>query len=146
MNQRHLTNESEANDRDPETYAIIGAAMEVHRQLGQGFLEAVYQEALALEFTERRVSFQREVDVPVRYKGRTLTCFYKADFICFGTVIVELKAITELTPREHAQVLNYLRATGFPRALLFNFAAARLEYKRFILSSSYPHSSASSAV
>jgi GxxExxY protein len=91
---------------DPETHAIIGVPIEVHRQLGSGFLEAVYQEALAVEFKERRLSFQREADLPVRYKGRALNCSYRADFVCFDSVIVELRALSELTGREHAQVLN----------------------------------------
>lgn len=131
---------------DPETYAIIGAAMEVHRQIGHGFLEAMYQESLAIEFDDRQVPFRREIDVPIRYKGRTLACSYRADFICFAAVIVELKAVSELTARDHAQVLNYLKATGISRGLLFNFAASRLEYKRFILSPNYLRPSASSAV
>ena len=118
---------------DPETYAVIGAAMEVHRQIGHGFLEAVYHEALCVELGERGVLFRREVDIPVRYKGRTLACTYRADLVCFDSLLVELKAISELTPREHSQVINYLRATGFTRGLLFNFGSPRLDYKRLIM-------------
>jgi GxxExxY protein len=121
-------------EADPETYAIIGAAMEVHRQLGRGFLEAVYQRALAVELTDRSIPFTREVDLPVTYKGRPLDCSYRADFIAFGQVLIELKALDELTPRDHSQVINYQKATRLTRALLLNFGAQRLEYKRIVLS------------
>src|SRR4051794_818841 len=130
--------DAETNDaKDTQTYLVIGSAMEVHRQLGHGFLESVYQEALAVEFGERAIPFEREVHLPVRYKGRVLACTFVADFVCFGGLIVELKALDELTPREYSQVLNYLKATGLPRALLINFGSSRLEFKRFV-SPSYP--------
>lgn len=116
--------------KDPETYAIIGAAMEVHRELGHGFLEAVYQEALAIELTVRKIPFQREVPLPVIYKGQKLATGYRADFVCFENVLVELKAISQLTGADEAQVINEMKATGKQRALLINFGAPSLEYKR----------------
>ena len=121
--------------RDPRTYAIIGAAMEVHRQLGCGFLEAVYQEALAIEFDLREIPYRREVDLPVSYKECRLTTHYRADFICYDTVIVELKALSKLGGAEQAQIINYLKATGLETGLVLNFGDASLEYKRFIHSS-----------
>ena len=118
---------------DPQTYAIIGAAMEVHRELGHGFLEAVYQEALAVELTARKVPFQREAPLLVKYKSQPLACAYKADFICFENILVELKAIQKLGDPEKSQVINYLNATKFTRALLFNFGSPSLEYQRLVL-------------
>ena len=120
------------NQRDPETYAIIGSAMEVHNQLGHGFLEAVYQEALVLEFTLRSVPFQREVGLEIRYKDQVLDHVYKPDFIGFGSIIVELKATDSLTRADEAQLLNYLKARGKARGILLNFGAPRLEYKRMV--------------
>src|SRR5262249_44331141 len=113
----------DTDKRDPQTHAIIGAAMEVHNQLGPGFLEAVYQAAMAMELASRGVSFTRERVLPIFYKGTQLDCGYRADFVCFGEIIVETKALDRLTTLEHAQVLNYLKATGLNRALLLNFGA-----------------------
>ena len=129
---------------DPRTYAILGAAMEVHRTLGPGFLEAVYQEALAVEFEARGIPFRREVELPVIYKGRPLRTTYRADFICFECVILELKSIAKLGANEEAQILNYLKATGYEVGLVVNIAESRLVYKRFANSKSA--SSATSAV
>ncbi|MFZ5923042.1 MAG: GxxExxY protein [Chloroflexota bacterium] len=120
------------DQRDPQTYAIIGAAMEIHRNLGHGFLEAVYQDAAVIEFPMKHIPFEREVVLPVRYKGVSLPTSYRADFICFSDIIVEFKAIAQITGVEEAQVLNYLKATGFRRGLLINFGAPSLQYKRLV--------------
>ena len=120
------------SDRDPRTYAIIGAAIEVHRELGHGFLEAVYQEAIAIEFEGRDIPFQKEVELPISYKGNRLICSYRADFVCFAEVVVELKALRQLSGAEEAQIINYLKATGYRTGLLLNFGVPRLEHKRFV--------------
>lgn len=120
--------------RDPQTYAIIGAAMEVHRVLGHGFLEGVYQEAMEIELASRGIPFDPQVKLPVIYKGVPLETFYKPDFICFGCVIVELKALDAITGVEESQLLNYLKATGHERGLLLNFGTPSLQYKRMIFS------------
>lgn len=123
--------------RDPETYAIIGAAMEVHRELGPGFLEAVYQEALEIEFRIRSIPHEREVRLPVYYKDSVLTTAYRADFRCFGTIMVELKAANQLTGSDEAQLLNYLRGTNLNRGLLFNFGRSSLDFRRLISDPNY---------
>ena len=117
---------------DPQTYAIIGAALEVHRVLGCGFLEGVYQEALAKESSLRGIPHQREVELVITYKEEPLNAKYKADFVCFGNIIVELKALDKITGKEKAQVINYLKATNFARALLLNFGSPKLQYERFV--------------
>lgn len=122
-----------ADNRDPETYAVLGAAMEVHRELRSGFLEAVYQDALAVELGLRGIPFEREKLLHVTYKGGVLPSFYKADFVCFGSVLVECKALRSIGGAEEAQVLNYLRITRLTRALLLNFGAPSLEYKRLVM-------------
>ena len=125
---------SDRERRDPETFAIIGAAMEVHRELKHGLLEAVYQDALEVEFRLRGIVFEREKLLRVHYKGQVLNSYYKADFVCFGSVIVECKALSQIGGVEDAQVINYLRITGLERAVLLNFGTPSLQYKRLVLS------------
>jgi GxxExxY protein len=116
-----------------EVYAIVGAAIEVHRELGSGFLEAVYQEALAIELSSRTVPFVALKPLRVNYKGRALLKEYVADFVCFEQIIVELKALDRLTGREEAQLLNYLKATQLRVGLLINFGSiGKLEWKRMV--------------
>jgi len=122
----------ETDKRDPDTYQIIGAAMAVHRELGHGFLEAVYRAALPIEFDKQGIAFRAEVPLAITYKEIMLPVIYKADFICGGDVIVEVKALDVLTNRETAQLLHYLKASGIRRGLLINFGAESLQYKRYV--------------
>jgi len=122
------------DQRDPQTYAIIGAAMEVHRELGGGFLEAVYHEAMALELKIRNIPFLREAPLPISCKGNMLGSSYRADFLCFNSVIVELKALVNPSGREEAQIIHYLKASGHIRALLLNFGLSSLDARRIVLS------------
>ncbi len=116
-----------------ESYAIVGAAIEVHRELGPGFLEAVYQEAMQIELAERRIPFEAQKRIIVRYKEHTLNRDYVADFVCYEQVIVEIKALSRLSGKEEAQTLNYLNATEFKLGILLNFGShGKLEWKRLV--------------
>ena len=106
-----------------EVYALIGAAMEVYNELGQGFLEPVYQEAIEMELTAQRIPFEAQKEMRILYKGVRLTRSYIADLVVFGSVVVELKALDKLTTREESQLLNYLKATGLQVGVLINFGA-----------------------
>ena len=118
--------------RDERTYKIIGAAIEVHKELGCGFLEAVYQEALGREFTSQGIPFKSQPVVQIIYKGRPLNKTYQPDFVCYEEVILEIKAISNLSGIEEAQLINYLKATGLKVGLLINFGAKSLEHKRLV--------------
>lgn len=115
-----------------ESYKIIGACIEVHNELGSGFLEAVYQEVLEIEFKNQDIPFSREKELPLQYKGIKLNKFYYADFIVYDKIILELKALDALSSSHEAQVLNYLKATGFKLGLLINFGQSNLQYKRLV--------------
>lgn len=117
---------------DPQTFAIIGAAMAVHQELGAGFLESVYQEALAIEFGLQGIPFRQEVKLPVMYKGHLLTKVFRVDFICFDEVLVELKAQNTLAGPDESQIINYLKAGTCDRGLLLNFGTKSLQHRRFV--------------
>ena len=104
-----------------ESYKIIGAAFAVHRELGCGFLERVYQDALEYEFKERDIPYEREKKIQIMYKGKPLGEPYRADFVCYGKIIVELKAVKSLEDTHYAQILNYLKATKMKLGILVNF-------------------------
>lgn len=117
-----------------EVYAIVGAAMEVYNQLGPGFLEPIYQEAMEIETLERKIPTRPQHNIEVIYKGRPLKKSYIADLLCYDQVIVELKAIDNLTSREESQLINYLKATGLKVGLLINFGSyGKLEWRRLVL-------------
>jgi GxxExxY protein len=120
--------------RDKRTYKIIGAAIEVHKELGCGFLEAVYQEALAIEFKMQELPYEQQKLIEIMYKGKPIEKKYQPDFICFSEIIVEIKALSGLTGNEEAQLINYLKATSLDVGLLINFGTKSLEYKRLIYS------------
>ncbi|GAB4569894.1 MAG: hypothetical protein Fur0017_15440 [Anaerolineales bacterium] len=117
-----------------EVYAIIGAAMEVHTVLGTGFLEPVYQEAMEIECASRNIPFISQQILQIHYKQHILKKEYVADMVCFEKIIVEFKALDNLTGREASQVINYLKATGYKVGVLINFGSnVKLEWKRFVV-------------
>ncbi|MCE1224960.1 MAG: GxxExxY protein [Geobacteraceae bacterium] len=117
-----------------EVFQIIGAAIEVHKVLGSGFLEAVYQEALEYELSLRKIPSISQQPLKIQYKTHVLNKEYIADLICFNSIVVELKALQKLTGHEESQVINYLKATGMRVALLINFGSlGKLEWKRLVL-------------
>lgn len=116
-----------------ESYAVVGACFEVYKEKGCGFLEAVYQECLEIELELRNIPFQPRSELALDYKGRTLKQKYIPDFICYGKIIVELKAVKEVTDEHRAQVHNYLKATGMKLGLLVNFGHyPKVEYERIV--------------
>ena len=117
---------------DKRTFTIIGAAMEVHKELGCGFLEAVYQEALEKEFTSQEIPFKSQPAIKIFYKGSPLDKTYQPDFVCYDQIIVEIKAISCISGTEEAQLINYLKASNHKVGLLLNFGSKSLEYKRFV--------------
>ena len=110
--------------------------MAVHRELGAGFLERVYHEALEIELEDRKIPYATNVNVTVRYRGRALSCQYRVDLMCFPDgepILLELKAVSDITRAHRAQVIHYMKATGIQRGLLVNFGAASLQYERMVL-------------
>lgn len=116
-----------------ESYQIVGSCFEVYNEMGCGFLEPVYQECLAIEFRLRSIPFIEQHELTLEYKGETLESTYKPDFICYDRIIVELKAVSDLTDKHRAQVHNYLKATGYRLGLLVNFGQhPKLQYERIV--------------
>jgi len=117
-----------------EVYAIVGSAIEVHRELGNGFLEAVYQEAMELELASKAIPFHAQQSLPICYKGQQLKKEYIADLVCYNQIIVELKAMDCITKREESQLINYLNAVKMRVGVLINFGSVgKLEWKRFVV-------------
>ena len=116
-----------------ECYKIIGACMEVHRELGNGFLEPVYHEALMIEFDKRGIPYESEKAFNIVYSGVELKSTYVADFVCFDKIVLEIKALSALSNVHVSQVLNYLKASGMQIGLLVNFGEASLKYQRCVL-------------
>ena len=115
-----------------ESYKIIGACMKVHRELGAGFLESIYEEALKKEFLNSGIPFNNQVKLNVYYNGEKLNKFYKADFICYDKIILEIKSVSQVPNIFYSQIKNYLTATKKELGMLVNFGQSSLTYKRII--------------
>jgi GxxExxY protein len=119
---------------EQETYAIRGAIFEVYKELGPGFLESVYQESLEKEFQLRSIPYQKQVELPIYYKGQLLRQYFVADLICYDSIVIEIKACKSIIPIHRAQIINYLKATGKKLGLLVNFNShPNAEIERFAL-------------
>ncbi len=116
-----------------EVYEIVGAAIEVHNEMGAGFLEAVYQEAMEIELRSKRIPFHSQMPLDLQYKEQPLTKRYVVDFLCFDAIVIEIKALYALGGNEESQLINYLKATGLRLGVLINFGSPRLEWKRLIV-------------
>lgn len=117
----HRDTEAQRNELNELSQRIIGLCMEVHRELGPGLLESAYEEALAYELTAAGIAFERQREAPLSYKGARLSCGYRLDFLIDGRLTLELKAVAELLPIHHAQILTYLKLERRPLGLLVNF-------------------------
>ena len=115
-----------------ETYSIIGACLTVHKKLGSGFLESVYQEALEIEFSKLNIQFDRQKKLPVFFSDVKLKKYFVADFVCYNEIIVEIKVMPFITQQSQNQVINYLKSTNSTLGLLINFGSSSLTWKRFI--------------
>lgn len=113
-----------------ETYKLIGLCMKVHRELGCGFLEPVYQEAFEMLLEREKIPYQREKSLPILFLGQKLKKEYYADFVCYGKIILEFKAVSSLAPAHEAQLMNYLKASGMKVGLLCNFSQPSFVYRR----------------
>lgn len=116
-----------------EVFAIVGAAMEVHNNLGCGFLEPVYQEALEIEFDLRKIPYEVQKQLPINYKDHQLKKIYVADFVAYQQIVVEIKALNNLSSLEESQLLNYLKAGNYEVGVLINFGSESLQWKRKVL-------------
>lgn len=115
-----------------ESFALIGACMKVHRQLGVGFLEAVYEEALEKEFIIQKIPFKRQVKLSLYYDNQLMKKHYRADFVCYDSIIIEIKAVPQILVVFYTQLTNYLKCTKMELGMLINFGTPSLTYKRMI--------------